>query len=441
MVNLHVGQRMRTRRPSSFVDLDELAAVENRWTRQQVEVFQLTQLRRTIRIAETFCPFYAQRFADHGVSYLDLHTAEDMALFPVLTQQDVTDHRDELTIKPRSGSSWARTNSGEHHEGSLRSKTARGTPPEQKEQVFVEQMLRRAGKQANHRTLQLGDGFDTGTTRSRRWLFDIRRKSLHLSTSDLSVDTVDDYIHRLEKFRPHFIVAYPSALLMLALHIDSEDSDLHHDLQAIICTDERLDSPQRAFLEKVFKTDVLGRYVQPERVVLASQIATSDLYHFSPGYGYAELDEPGPTGMCEVLGTSFHHDSMPLVRYRTGDLTPSATSGSEDQSFPWLTVPGFVGRTDEFLVDTSGKRVWPVHLSLDESPFKHIVAIQFFQNKPGAVTMRFVASRGISKHEKKLLVRHLSVVLGKKLRVSVQQATSLPRSDDGKLPWVVRQLT
>ncbi len=432
---------MRPKATSSYLDLEGLAEAEESWTEQQVEVFQLTQLRRTIRMAETSCPLYQRRFAEYGVSYLDLHTAKDLAKFPLLTQQDVENNLDELVNQNfgrKAGRRASDRKAATNPAGSITSTTSKGTPSEQKEKVFLEQLLRRCGISARDRIVFVWDEFNMSKARSKHLSLNLKKRWMTLSAAEVTPDSASSMLDKVVGFKPHVLVGYPSAVTTLALQLQQEKRQLRRELRTLICTGERLDKSQQRFLEKAFDTRVVGRYVQPNRLAVATQTLHNDLYHFSPGYGFAELGEPDTNGMCEIIATSFHDDKLPLVRYRTGDLVAAPVTEQASKAFPWLAVEKFVGRSNEFLVSRSGKKVWPVQLALDEKPFEKIVSIQLFQDRPGYVLLRYISTNGLTEPERKQVKRRLSVAIGKEFKILLKETRWLPKDERGTLPWLVR---
>ncbi len=428
---------MRPKATSSYLDLEGLAEAEESWTKQQVEVFQLTQLRRTIQMAETCCPLYQQRFREHGVSYLDLYAPEDLAKFPVLTQDDIDSNVDGLRNQ-NMGRKYGRRSSDRKTAGLISSTSARGTASEQKEKVFLGQFLRRCGIKANDRIVFIWDEPSIGRAKSKHRSLNLRKRWMTMAASEITPENALAYLDKTIGHNPHAIVASPSVMVTLAIQMLEKGRKVHSDLKTIVCSGERLDKSQQTFLEETFGKRVVARYKDPSRLAAASQTLNSDLYYFSPGYGFVELSEPDANGMSEIIATSFHDDTRPLVRFKTGDLVSGAVDGRREKEFPWLAVEDFVGRSDEFLIDKSGKKVWPVRLSVDDAPFKKVVAIQLYQDKPGHVLLRYMSTNGLTEHERKQVKRRLSVALGKELIISLKETRWLPRDQHGAMQWLVR---
>lgn len=426
----------RLRMGTDLTDLQHVANSESRWTDQQVEIFQLSQLRRTVRMAEVWCPFYRQRFGDAGISYLDLSTAEDLQHFPTMTRQDLQDHAEQIQHQRKMSRSWPLRRRGDlgGSEPELRVFDSSG----EKNQIYLDQQLHRLGCEPKGRLVAIWDE-PRGRLNRRRWSLDLTSNVLTLSARDLTPNSAEEYLHKIRKFKPQALVAHPSALAVLAAASSESRRRIPLDLRGILCVNEMLSSNQRRFFEAVFSTQVRGRYTHSEALVEAIQLSEKNHYYFSPSYGYAELDSPNEEGLREIIGTSFYNDRRPLIRFRTGDFVGPADEVTVGKEYPWLAVRGFVGHSDEFLLSRSGRKVWPVRFSINKAPIRNVVSCQFVQPEPGRLTLRFIAITSFDQADRVALRRYLQKAVGKGFKIQLEQVDWLPRQQDGSLQRVIRE--
>lgn len=92
----------------------------------------------------------------------------------------------------------------------------------------------------------------------------------------------EEYVAALNRFRPEFLHAYPSAALQLAEFLDRAGQKLGCGLTALLCGSTRLTIPQNRLLERVFQCYVYRWYGHSERVVLVGEGESSELFHFLP---------------------------------------------------------------------------------------------------------------------------------------------------------------
>src|SRR5205814_10721947 len=110
------------------------------------------------------------------------------------------------------------------------------------------------------------------------------RVCLLLSSYHLTPERLPEYLETLEKFKPDFLHAYPSAALQLAEYLDKCGQTWRSPLRGLLCGSERLTLPQKRLLERVFKCRAYRWYGHSERVVLAGEGAQSELFYFFPQY-------------------------------------------------------------------------------------------------------------------------------------------------------------
>src|SRR3954463_7582189 len=75
-----------------------------RWTREQIWEYQFKQLRRTLNNANSYCPFYTERFAEAGFLPYKFKSPEDLRLCPTTTKRDLIDHLAQMTSTNLPGS-------------------------------------------------------------------------------------------------------------------------------------------------------------------------------------------------------------------------------------------------------------------------------------------------------------------------------------------------
>jgi len=145
--------------------------------------------------------------------------------------------------------------------------------------------------------------------------------------------TMDGHLEIIARVSPTVIVGVPSFLLKLAQFIQSEGvnpGDL--SVKKLICIgepvrDQRLDYlPVGQALEDLWAADVYSTYASSEIVTTFCECTAQQGGHLHPDLAIVEiLDEnnksvaPGEVG--EVVVTPLSVEGMPLVRFRTGDLS------------------------------------------------------------------------------------------------------------------------
>ena len=118
--------------------------------------------------------------------------------------------------------------------------------------------------------------------------------------------------------------------------------------------------------------------------------------HVQEDYGHHEIlrpdgtpTEPGEVG--EIVVTGLHHQAMPFIRYRTGDLASwSIDPCNCGQVFP--TIDGVVGRGGDYVVGKSGEHIASLSIEAILVEEKGVRCIQYIQNQPGILELSVVVS-------------------------------------------------
>jgi phenylacetate-CoA ligase len=277
------------------------------------------------------------------------------------------------------------------------------------------------------------------------WQFNPVYNELQLSPFHLNATTIGRYLEALVRFRPNFIHGYPSSVAMLALLALDEGRDLGAlGLRAILLGSEQVFPEQREVIERAFNARVFSWYGHSERVILAGECEYTDGYHHFPDYGILEIVatdgetavEVGSTG--ELAGTGLHSRSMPLIRYRTGDvarrLSNECRCGRVFERFD--QVQGRWGQ--EYLLGATGTRIYTTALNMHGPYFDKVNRYQYVQRAPGQVDLRLMVASGFTSADLARLKDALGRKLGSELRVDPVLVDDIPLTSRGKLRRVLR---
>ena len=423
-----------------FGEFKELAVAGEQWSVEEIQEYQLKQLRAVLHHAANHCPFYEKRFLRAGFRPENIHGPEDLKACPFVEKRDLQQHLNEMvSTNIRASNRLYFTTAG-----------STGVPvgfylqrgvSRSKEQAFLEAMWRRAGYSEGARLAVIRGQVTSSQSDGRVVSYDATRDWLLLSSYHLTADRLPEYRAALEKFKPDFIHAYPSAALQLAEALDAAGEPWRLPLRGLLCGSERLTIPQKRLLERVFNCRAYRWYGHSERVVLAGEGAQSELFYFFPQYGFVEFGPPDEEGLREVIGTSFHNLAMPLIRYRTGDCVrlaePEAASNLE---YPWPAAVEIAGRQQEYLVSATGRRISLTAVNMHDSVFNDLYAVQFYQERPGLAEFRYVA--GPRFHGSRLTAIEESIrrKLGDDFKITFREVEEVEKTARGKHRWLVSKL-
>jgi phenylacetate-CoA ligase len=431
----HLPRRVRL--GPRYEEFRALADRAEEWSADEATQYQLDQLRLVLTHAANYSPFYGKRFAEAGFDPRRLQSPDDLAGCPYLTKAEIADNLEDVaTSKPGRSSRLYMTTGG-----------TTGTPiafylhkgvSRPKEQAFLESLWRRAGYHDEARLVVFRSRVTTQRADGEVAYHDTTRDWLMLSSFHLTAERLPEYLAHVRRFRPEILHAYPSVALHLASLLEATGRTWPVELRCVLAGSERLTVPQRALLENAFGCRVYHWYGHRERAVLAGQRGPGEFLYFNPAYGFAELGPPDEQGLCEVIGTSFHNLAMPLVRYRTGDYVVPVAPAADGQREPnRLAVSTVRGRGHEFLIGPAGRQVPLTPFNLNDTSFYGLFAVQFFQEEPGRVELRYVPS---SRYSDESLERVRAIVqrkLGDDFTLVLRQVSEIETTERGKSRWLV----
>jgi len=301
------------------------------WSPESLREYQLEATREVVAHAWAHNRFYRDLWTRARVTPETLRTLDDLRRFPIVEKQLLRDAladgtgtsddvREPVHVLASTGST------GEPFQFPLDETSAQ---------------LRRA---LTFRTRQ-ACGYYDGDRNAKLWRTDSREgwkarakkrylyRLLELSVyddADPEGSTLDDRKLRdialaVKRYRPRVLEGYVSALTLLARFVLEDGVGGVHPA-AVLTGGEVLDPAERELLERAFDAPVWNRYGGTEGGTLAHECGRDDAHrlHLQSDAGVTEFirdDEPARPGEPgDIVITSFHSRSLPLIRYRVGDL-------------------------------------------------------------------------------------------------------------------------
>ncbi len=253
----------------------------------------------------------------------------------------------------------------------------------------------------------------------------------------------EDYllqVHRgFTQFAPDILIAYSSAIYLLALTLERKRIRPTYPRQVILCAAEKLENYQRTVVERVFGVPVVERYGARDIGQMAYQL---------PGQGQdfqvdccsclIEPDgEPDENGMAPVLVTTLRNQAMPLLRYRIEDLARFPLDWTPERTVTSLAE--IVGRTCDYIVLPGNKKVSGGMMDILFQD-KDINAYQVLQQADASVRVKIVPGPTLNLAQRKDIQRIIRAHLAG-VAVEFEYPTEIKRTTaHAKLRPVISQL-
>jgi len=204
-------------------------------------------------------------------------------------------------------------------------------------------------------------GRETLRVSARMWLQNITMLNAFLMTPS----KMRNYVEIINRSKPSLIYAYVESLYELSHFIRGENLRIHSP-QSIITSAGTLFPEMRRTIEDVFKSTVFNRYGTREMGDIACECEMHKGLHISPLTHYVEiLNKDGsntlPGELGEIVITCLTNYSMPLIRYRIGDMgiwqDEKCSCGRN-----WPLLANVSGRVTDTFIRRDGSIVSPEYL-------------------------------------------------------------------------------
>jgi len=327
-------------------------------SRDELQALQLQRLQWTLRHAYDHVPHYRRAFDLNGAHPSELHTLADLARFPFTTKQDLRDHYPfGMFAVPRERIVRVHASSG-----TTGKPTVVGYTPADIDMwaSLVARSIRAAGGRAGDIVhVAYGYGLFTGGLGAH-----YGAERLGCTVVPMSGGQTEKQVQLIRDFRPDIIMVTPSYMQVIVEEFEREGVDPRTmSLSVGIFGAEPWTEAMRRDIEMRAGIDAVDIYGLSEVLgpgVASECIESKDGPVVWEDHFYPEIIDPvtgdvlpdGAEG--ELVFTTLTKEGLPVIRYRTRDLTrllpPTARS--------MRRIGRIVGRSDDMLI-IRGVNVFP----------------------------------------------------------------------------------
>ncbi|MCA1274263.1 phenylacetate--CoA ligase PaaK [Streptomyces rubiginosohelvolus] len=293
--------------------------------RGELEALQLQRLRSTLRHAYDNVPFYRDAFDRAGLKPEDCRTLADLARFPFTAKTDLRDNYPfGMFAVPEHEVRRIHASSGTTGRPTVVGYTERDLDTWAD---VVARSIRAAGGRPGHKVhVAYGYGLFTGGLGAH-----YGAERLGCTVIPASGGMTARQVQLIQDFRPEIIMITPSYMLTLLDEFERQGVDPRStSLKVGIFGAEPWTEGMRREIEDRFAIDAVDIYGLSEVMgpgVAQECVETKDGLHIWEDHFYPEVVDPftgevlpdGEEG--ELVFTSLTKEAMPVIRYRTRDLT------------------------------------------------------------------------------------------------------------------------
>jgi len=194
------------------------------------------------------------------------------------------------------------------------------------------------------------------------------RNEMWLNSFKMTPEQMNLYVKKINEFKPVQILAYVESIYEFSRFIEAEKLKVYSP-KAIVTSAGTLYPHMRDKIQKVFNSNVFNQYGSREVGCIACECNQHKGLHANMATQYVEIfnkdgtfASPGEIG--EIAVTSLTNYSMPIIRYKIGDLAAWAIKEC-DCGRQWPVLAEVSGRMTDTFVRSDGGVVSPeyfIHL-------------------------------------------------------------------------------
>ncbi len=346
--------------PSKRPRPDELEPIE-RASRDELRALQLTRLQWSVKHAYDNVAHYRKAFDAKGVAPGDLKALEDLAHFPFTVKTDLRDNYPfGMFAVPREQVSRIHASSGTTGKPTVVGYTRKDI--DTWATVMARSIRAAGGRAGDILHVAYGYGLFTGGLGAH-----YGAERLGCTVIPMSGGQTEKQVQLIQDFKPSVIMVTPSYMLAIAEEMERQGIDpATCSLEVGIFGAEPWTSTMRKTIETKLAMDAIDIYGLSEVMgpgVAQECIETKDGLTIWEDHFYPEIIDPetgavlpdGESG--ELVFTSLTKEALPIIRYRTRDLTrllpPTARA--------MRRMEKITGRSDDMLI-IRGVNVFPTQI-------------------------------------------------------------------------------
>ena len=413
-------------------------------SRDEIAALQQSRMAWSLRHAYENSPFYRKRFDDHGVHPDDFRTLADLAKFPFTTKQDLRDtYPFGMFAVPREKLARIHGSSGTTGKPTVVGYTARDID------IWADCMARSirasGGRPGDICHVAYGYGLFTGGLGAH-----YGAERLGCTVVPISGGMTERQVVLMQDFQPSIIMVTPSYMLSILDEFRRQGIDPRQSsLRVGIFGAEPWTNAMREEIEQAFDMHAVDIYGLSEIMgpgVANECVETKDGLHVWEDHFYPEIVDPVtgdvlPDGeMGELVFTTLTKEGLPMVRYRTRDLTRLLPGTARSMR----RIEKITGRCDDMII-LRGVNVFPTQI--EEQILKCAGLAPHFQieltrqGRMDSMTVHVECGPEATGAEARAasardLAHHIKSVVGVSTRIEVQDPQGVARSE-GKAKRVV----
>ena len=403
------------------------------WSKEALITFRDNRLKSFVRHAFETTEYYPTLFGKLGIHPDDIQSLEDLAHIPILTKSEVKANYDQFISNavPSSHVVMAHT-SGTTGSGLVF--------PTTKHALHEQWAVWWRYRMQHGISRQMWCGYFGGRpivpikqVRQPYWRINFPAKQIMYSAYHINDQTIDAYVDDIVSRKLAWLHGYPSILSLIAGRVLHRGLRKDVNVSVVTTGAENLNDHQKHLISLAFDLQPKQHYGLAEGVANISENAEGDLC-VDEDFSAVEFVDFGRGLMKDIVGTNYANLAFPLIRYNTGDQVEWTEQNTASTRF----VKSINGRAEDYLVLNNGAKIGRLDHILKDAV--RISESQFIQDRAGHAVLQIVPAFNFTKEDEKSLRQEIYSFLGDKITIEIVKVTKIPRTEAGKLKFVINRM-
>lgn len=353
-------------------------------SQSEIEAYQNERLREALSYLSAHSPFYRKMFAEHNIDIDEIRTVADLTRLPFTEKKDLQLHNSEFVCVPKEKIVDYITTSG-----TLGNPVTFGCTDKDLDRLAYNEMKSFACAGVGPGNIvQLMTTLDKRFMAGLAYFLGIRKLGASIirvgnGMPELQWDTI-------RRLKPDTIMCVPSFILRLIEYAEQHDIDYRNSsIRRIIGIGEGLRQQDFSLnllgtrIKEKWDVDLFATYSSTEMGATFSECPYGCGGHVHPELIIVEIigDDNMPVKdgeVGEVVVTTLGVEGMPLLRFRTGDMSSKITQPCRCGRHSYRLTP-LVGRKNN-MIKLKGTTIYPPAINdvLDNTPYvvNYVVIVQ-----------------------------------------------------------------
>lgn len=258
-------------------------------------------------------------------------------------------------------------------------------------------------------------------------------------------DEILNILTSINRDNEYILAGYASSLFTFANVAEKNNIDIN--FKTAISWGDKLFDHYQTKINEVFQTNVYETYGCAEGLMMAAEYDLDNLYIMTPNVYLEIVDDKGNLvedgELGHVLVTNLNNFSMPLIRYKLGDLAIKLPKKDypTQKKLPYPLLKKVIGRDTDIIKTPNGKYLTVHSFTGIFEYYEEIKQFRVIQKELNEIIVEFIPR--VDKYDnviKRIKNKIISLIDDNKLDITFRRVDNIPATDSGKPQIMINEL-